>query len=97
MASSVVVISSAACEPPAGSVASSVFLVRMIELGVRSPGFRRSCGRCSAHRRGGMIVMRRRRIFAGKAIAGADKRDRAGNDGAEKRQEDDGFVHTANR
>ena len=37
--------------------------------------------------------MRRRRILAGKAIAGADKRNRAGNDGAEKRQEDDGLVH----
>jgi len=44
------------------------------------------------HQRGGMIVMRRR-ILAGKAIAGADKRDRAGNNGAEERQKDDGLVH----
>ena len=40
-----------------------------------------------------MIVMRRRRILARQAVAGADKRDGAGNDGAKKRQEDDRFVH----
>ena len=42
-----------------------------------------------------MIVVRRRRAFAGKAVAGADKRDHAGNDGADQRQRDDGFVHAA--
>ena len=40
-----------------------------------------------------MRVMRRRRILAGKTIASADKRNRAGKDGAKERQEDDGLVH----
>ena len=42
-----------------------------------------------------MIVVRRRRILAGQPVARADKRDGAGDDGAQERQEDDGLVHTA--
>src|SRR5580698_8898522 len=41
----------------------------------------------------GVIVVGRRRIRTRKAIARADQRDGAGNDGAEQRQEDDGHVH----
>ena len=40
-----------------------------------------------------MIIVRRRRVFTGIAIARANKRDNAGDDGADKRQDDDGFVH----
>ncbi len=62
------------------------------EFGVR--GVRRRRGvHVLRHERRGMIVMRRRRILARQAVAGADERDGAGNDGAKKRQEDDRFVH----
>jgi hypothetical protein len=40
-----------------------------------------------------MIVVRRRRIFAGKARARANKRNHAGNNGADERQDDDRLVH----
>jgi hypothetical protein len=49
------------------------------------------------HQRDGMIVMRRRRIFARMTLACADERDDAGNDRAKERQKDDRFVHLKNR
>ena len=42
------------------------------------------------------MIVGRRRVGAGKAVARADQGDGAGNDGAEQRQEDDGLVHAAN-
>src|ERR1700740_1770419 len=45
------------------------------------------------HERGAVIVVRWRRILARQPVARADERDRAGNDGAQERQEDDSLVH----
>jgi hypothetical protein len=42
-----------------------------------------------------MIVAGRRRARTRVAMTGADKGDRARDDGAKKRQEDNGFVHAA--
>jgi len=47
------------------------------------------------NQRGGMVVMRRRRVLARIAIARADQRNGAGDDGAEQRQDDNGLVHPA--
>jgi hypothetical protein len=88
MARSVVVISSAACEP-----AVVLLWARTIDFGV--PGLRRRRAvDVFRHQRRGVIVGRRRWIGAGMPVACADERDRAGDDGAEERQEDDSFVHT---
>jgi hypothetical protein len=45
--------------------------------------------------RPGVFVVRRRRVFAGQAVARADERDGPGNDGAEQRQKDDSLIHCA--
>src|SRR6266566_4714113 len=46
-------------------------------------------------RRGGMIVQRRRRLLAGKTVARANERDDARDNGAEQRQQNDGYIHAA--
>src|SRR5579872_7430398 len=69
----------------------------MADFGVRALGIGCAVWLMLRHKRGGMIVMRGRRIFAWMTLAGADKRDGAGNDCAEERQEDDRFVHFKNR
>ena len=48
------------------------------------------------HERRGVIVMRRRRILPRIAVARAQKCNSAGDDGGEKRQNDDRFVHALN-
>jgi hypothetical protein len=60
---------------------------------VRGLRRRRAARMIFGHVRSGMIVMRRRRILARKTVARANERNRARDDGAEKRQKDDGFVH----
>ncbi len=60
---------------------------------MRGMWIRRAVRMTFRHRRRGMIVVRRRRILAGKAIMGADQRDKAGDNRAKERQGYDGFVH----
>ncbi len=45
------------------------------------------------HQRRRMVVVRRRRILAGKRLRAPNSAIDAGDDGAEKRQGNDGFVH----
>ena len=61
----------------------------MGDFGVRGRRVRRGVNAVLRHKRSGVIVVRRRRVFARKPIARADKRDGAGNDGANQRQQDD--------
>jgi hypothetical protein len=65
----------------------------MIDFGVCGVQRQRAVSVALRHERGGVIVVRRRRVLAGQAIARADQRNHAGDNGAQKRQENDRKIH----
>jgi hypothetical protein len=65
----------------------------MVDCDVFGLRRRRTVRAAFGHERGGMVVVRRRRVLARKAVARADKRNHAGDDGAQKRQENDRKIH----
>ena len=68
-------------------------VARMIDFGVCGVQRQRAVSVALRHERGGVIVVRRRRVLAGQAIARADQRNHAGDNGAQKRQENDRKIH----
>jgi hypothetical protein len=70
-------------------------LARVSDLSVRGFRPRRAVRMILGHEGSGVIVVRRRRIFARITVARANERDHAGDDGAKQRQDHNGFVHAA--
>ncbi len=75
--------------------ALGLFVAGMGDVGMRARGRRRGVRTVLRHQRRGVVVVRRRRIGARMAAGRADQRDRAGDDGPEQRQKDDGEIHAA--
>ncbi len=95
MISSVVVISSAAREPAAGGSLGCSSLWEASATACAACGDGCAVRMAFVDRNRRVVVVRRRRILAGKTIASAEQRNGARDDGADQRQRDDGFVHAA--